>query len=299
MVPMDPPGIDSFGTYAPHSSTSTTGWDRRTASCSSHARRGSIEGILNVLKLPVRSEGSEPEPLTDEQRKTLGEATARTKKRLREWMRYQDRLVTQGNGGNPTSGSSTLKSRLSLFKLLKTPKSTRPLRGVEMYQKMYPAKIKEAVMDRGYSTLTEDTAAAEDSETVSSSKIGTVMKVVEDATAAENTRCRAGEVADSEEKTPEYYQFAIDQIGAIFAKVQEMTLDQTGWFGFTILGGPMPRRDGQISTKTICFGQSENGLDFAASLPTFNENVKGPFQSWLKRVFLCAYLEDFPQVGVI
>jgi hypothetical protein len=33
-----------------------------------------------------------------------------------------------------------------------------------------------------------------------------VMKVVEDATAAENTRCRAGEVADSEEKTPEYYQ---------------------------------------------------------------------------------------------
>ncbi|KAJ7791875.1 hypothetical protein B0H14DRAFT_3499987 [Mycena olivaceomarginata] len=191
-------------------------------------------------------------------------------------------------------------SDISFRRYLKAPKSTRPLRGVEMYQKMYPAKIKEG--------------AAEDSETVSSSKNGTVLtteelkdaemalwqstardlyaaeseegdEVVEDATAAENTRCRAGEVADSEEKTPEYYQFAIDQIGAIFAKVQEMTFDQIGWFGFTILGGPMPRRDGQISTKTICFGQSENGLDFAASLPTFNENVKGPFQSWLKRVF--------------
>ncbi|KAJ7693734.1 hypothetical protein B0H14DRAFT_2651310 [Mycena olivaceomarginata] len=240
MVPMDPPGIDSFV-------PARVQGDIRASL--DHARRGSIEGILNVLKLPVRSEGSEPEPLTDEQRKTLGEATARTKKRLREWMRYQDRLVTQGNGGNPTSGSSTLKSRLSLFKLLKAPKSTRPLRGVELYQKMYPAKIKEAVMDRGYSTLTDDTAAAEDSETVSSSKNGTVltteelkdaelqaeisakqrrthlrsarmalwqstardlyaaeseevMKVVEDATAAENTRCRAGEVADSEEKTP-------------------------------------------------------------------------------------------------
>jgi hypothetical protein len=70
-------------------------------------------------------------------------------------------------------------SDISFRRYLKAPKSTRPLRGVEMYQKMYPAKIKEAVMDRGYSTLTDDTAAAEDSETVSSSKNGTVLTTEE------------------------------------------------------------------------------------------------------------------------
>jgi hypothetical protein len=29
-----------------------------------------------------------------------------------------------------------------------------------------------------------------------------------------------------------------------------MTLAETGWMGFTMLGGPMPRQKGEISMKT-------------------------------------------------
>ncbi|KAJ7745027.1 hypothetical protein B0H14DRAFT_2637209 [Mycena olivaceomarginata] len=53
--------------YAPHSSTSTTVWNQRTASCSSHARWGSVEGILNVAD----RDDSGPIALLDQGRRYL------------------------------------------------------------------------------------------------------------------------------------------------------------------------------------------------------------------------------------
>ncbi|KAJ6514455.1 hypothetical protein C8R47DRAFT_1064205 [Mycena vitilis] len=76
----------------------------------------------------------------------------------------------------------------------------------------------------------------------------------------------------------------IDQLGHVYAKVHEATMAETGWFGVTILGGPMPRRAGAISTKTICFGSTALGSDFQAFNPNF-EQVKTELCRFLKRAF--------------
>ncbi|KAJ6529576.1 hypothetical protein B0H10DRAFT_2248373 [Mycena sp. CBHHK59/15] len=88
-----------------------------------------------------------------------------------------------------------------------------------------------------------------------------------------------------DERTPEELQHGINQIGAVYAKVHEMTMQETGWYGITLIGRPMPRRGGQVSTKTICFGQTVHGNDFAASVPNFDEIIKATFHKWLKRAF--------------
>ncbi|KAJ6537890.1 hypothetical protein B0H19DRAFT_1270282 [Mycena capillaripes] len=110
-----------------------------------------------------------------------------------------------------------------------------------------------------------------------------VKQEVEAATAVENEK-RAETGDDDGEKTPEELQHGIDQIGAVYSKVHQATMEETGWFGITLVGGPMPRRGGQISTKTICFGVPPHGNDFAASAFNFEE-IKSAFQQWLKRAF--------------
>jgi hypothetical protein len=46
-----------------------------------------------------------------------------------------------------------------LFKILKAKKKTRPLRAVEVYQKLYRNKIRSEVMQRGYGELNEEAEA--------------------------------------------------------------------------------------------------------------------------------------------
>ncbi|KAJ7902926.1 hypothetical protein B0H13DRAFT_2513109 [Mycena leptocephala] len=264
------------------------------------------------IGLPTPVADSEPEPLTVEQLEALGNATQKTK---------NARPPTDAT----TTSTSTRKSSRSLFKALKDSKSTRPVRAVEMYQKLYNGKIKEEVDKRGYGEMNEEARAAATAS--SSSTILTaeeleaadlqaeswraqdrsarmslwrttslemyaeesdeVKQEVEAATSKANEgRARAQPAEDEKlEKTPEQYQHGIDQIGAVFAKVHQMTMDETGWFGITIVGGPMPRRGGQISTKTICFGRTLHGNDFAASVPDFDGVFKAPVQKWLKRAF--------------
>ncbi|KAJ6595325.1 hypothetical protein B0H10DRAFT_1960544 [Mycena sp. CBHHK59/15] len=121
--------------------------------------------------------------MTDAQREALGKATEKTKERLKAWMRYQDRVITQGGGQTlapvvpstgpapPSAGPAppstvpafpTTARRLkkhSLFNVLKKPKVTRPIRLVEMYQKMYNEKVKVEVVNRGYDGLKYDDEA--------------------------------------------------------------------------------------------------------------------------------------------
>ncbi|KAJ6614210.1 hypothetical protein B0H10DRAFT_2267207 [Mycena sp. CBHHK59/15] len=77
----------------------------------------------------------------------------------------------------------------------------------------------------------------------------------------------------------------IDQINHVYAKVHEATMKETGWVGMVIMGGPMPRRGGQISTKTICFGETTNGFDFQALHPDFEGDVKKHFNKFLKHLY--------------
>ncbi|KAJ7906816.1 hypothetical protein B0H13DRAFT_1880218 [Mycena leptocephala] len=262
--------------------------------------------------LPTPVADSKPEPLTAEQLEALGNATQKTK---------NARLPTD----TTTTSTSTCKSSRSLFKALKDSKSTRPVRAVEMYQKLYNGKIKVEVDKRGYGEMNEEACAAvmasssatiltaEELEAADSQaesrraqdrsarmslwrttllemyaeELDEVKHEVEAATSKANEgRTRAQPAEDEKtDKTPEQYQHGIDQIGAVFAKVHQMTMDEMGWFGITIVGGPMPRRGGQISTKTICFGRTAHGNDFAASVPDFDGVFKAPVQKWLKRAF--------------
>jgi hypothetical protein len=66
-------------------------------------------------------------------------------------MRYQDAHRNQGSGTISTS-----KKQKSLFKILKdSVKTTRPIRLVEMYQRLYKTKIQQGVLERGYGELNE------------------------------------------------------------------------------------------------------------------------------------------------
>ncbi|KAJ7776679.1 hypothetical protein B0H14DRAFT_3508259 [Mycena olivaceomarginata] len=260
----------------------------------------------DVLKRPAPVEGVPRPPLTPEEESLVGASTALTQE---AWMRYRERRRNRQTVSTQFGRSKTLFKRLA-----KRP--SRPLRPVELYQRTRHAKIKAAVMLCGYNALTDNneapagtTSAVEESvdrkkkqarvlraarmllwqttaRQLFSQEANEVKAEMERLTQEENVKCGMGAPPGEEDAmSPEGLQFAIVQIGAVFAKVHDMTLTQTGWMGFTMLGGPMPRRKGEISIKTICFGQSANGNDFATALPGFDTSIKVPFGQWLKQVF--------------
>ncbi|KAJ7153905.1 hypothetical protein C8R43DRAFT_1106586 [Mycena crocata] len=280
-----------------------------------------------VLGLPITGPGVHH---TSDQLKLLGDATEKRKKQLVAYLRYQDRLVTQGKGDTSTSAPRGQKAT-GLFKVLQADKPTRNLQVVEMYQKLYRPKIKEEVLKRGYGDMNEEAAEAvralpgssgsallsaealriveaeEDRQTVErmqkaradrmsmwratanelwEEESEDVRREVEDATfKAKQERAALKEgPSDSGERTPEQYQHGIDQIPAVYTKVHDATMEEAGWFGLTLLGGPMPRRGGGISTKTICFGRTPNGHTFETSHPEF-EAIRNSLVKFLKRSF--------------
>ncbi|KAJ7692013.1 hypothetical protein B0H16DRAFT_1486581 [Mycena metata] len=48
----------------------------------------------------------------------------------------------------------------------------------------------------------------------------------------------------------------------------------------TILGGPNPRMNGELTLKIICFGETPAGNDFEETCVNFNENVVEPFEGF-------------------
>ncbi|KAJ6556334.1 hypothetical protein B0H19DRAFT_1262406 [Mycena capillaripes] len=294
-----------------------------------------------ALGLPIPVLGTPAVPMTDDQLMMLGKATQKTKDRLKTWMRYRERR--HRNGAAPSAGpppATNRKTKRFLFRLLKRTKATRPLRAVEMYQKMFGAKIKAEVLLQGYGLLNEEVeterAAAEAAEAAAAAghvdvrvlneaetkdaelqadliilarvrknrsarmklyistssqlyagESAEIKAQVEAATAEYNAKRSIGsaDADDDAERTPEEYQHAIDQLNHVLAKVTETVMLETGWVGMVLLGGPMPRRGGQISAKTFCFGQTAHGNDYQGSHPNFDENVKLPFVKFVKRCF--------------
>ncbi|KAJ7898040.1 hypothetical protein B0H13DRAFT_2521193 [Mycena leptocephala] len=267
------------------------------------------------LKLPVHTPTSDP--WTPEQTQALGDATKVTKARLPTWMHYQDAHHNQGSGT-----TSTGKKQKSLFKILKDSRLYKtkiqqgvlecgygePNEGAEGepvatqasaaqpapggVQVLMPDELVAAELTADllsiqrvqqnhaarmsiWRTTSIDMLAVESEE---------VKSEVAAATAEENERRVDAVSDDDEDKTPEEYQHAIDQLGAVYAKVHAATMEETGWYGITLLGGPMPRHGGQISTKTICFGLTPHGNDFASSTPQFLD-FGVAFQQWTKRAF--------------
>ncbi|KAJ6527493.1 hypothetical protein B0H19DRAFT_1084037 [Mycena capillaripes] len=279
------------------------------------------------LGLPPRVPGAVP--LTEEERKRVGEATISTKKQLKTWMRWREPVeagsgrdrVGRGRGGGRSGGRS-------LFQLLQRQKTKRPLRPVEVYQKNYSSKIMEEVLKLGYGEMNEEAeaervAAAKAEAGPSEAKVLTaeelqaeekwlddlaVARVLKNRQLRMSLCCwtqspkrsrttsglrlnklnqkRAEDAATSQddERTPEQYQHAIDQIPAVLANVRKTVMQETGWHLFSMLVGPMPERGGQISTKTFCYGETPAGNDFQAACTNF-EVFKIEFNKWGKRCF--------------
>ncbi|KAJ7453519.1 hypothetical protein FB451DRAFT_1373823 [Mycena latifolia] len=114
-----------------------------------------------------------------------------------------------------------------------------------------------------------------------------VKREVQESTADVNHERAAGneDPAEDEERTPEQYQHAIDQIGPVYGRIHEATIEEAGWMGMSIMGGPMPRRGGQISMKVICFGKTPNGNTFETSHPDFAASISAQFVKFLKRSY--------------
>ncbi|KAJ7336976.1 hypothetical protein DFH08DRAFT_964933 [Mycena albidolilacea] len=104
-------------------------------------------------RYPVEAElgiivsGPGAEPLTPDELKLIGNATTKMKKRLRTWMRWR------------AKPHAVVSKRSTLFQILKRKKKTRPLRALEVYQKIHRTKIRSEVMRRGYGLLNEEAEA--------------------------------------------------------------------------------------------------------------------------------------------
>ncbi|KAJ7735233.1 hypothetical protein B0H14DRAFT_3516922 [Mycena olivaceomarginata] len=104
-------------------------------------------------RYPVEAElgiivsGPGAEPLTPDELKLIGDATTKMKKRLRTWMRWR------------AKPRAVISKRSTLFQILKRKKKTRPLRALEVYQKIHRTKIRTEVMRRGYGLLNEEAEA--------------------------------------------------------------------------------------------------------------------------------------------
>ncbi|KAJ7792052.1 hypothetical protein B0H14DRAFT_3565188 [Mycena olivaceomarginata] len=96
-------------------------------------------------------------------------------------------------------------------------------------------------------------------------------------------RAQALEEDDGEdERTPEQMQ---QQLTEVVGKVLSAISQETGLHACLLVGGPSPRREGEISTKTICLGTTPLGSDFQAFHPSFEKHVKTEFAKYLKQAF--------------
>ncbi|KAJ6506411.1 hypothetical protein C8R47DRAFT_1066535 [Mycena vitilis] len=276
------------------------------------------------LTIPVPEDDALPDPEAVARANGVRAAVALLKKRQHEWFRNTDYAIIQGKA----SGAGAAARVHSLFDMLKEKKSTRPLRGLEMYQKLYALDIRSEADMRGYKKMVEEAdgiraaalaarhaklltpeqlEACEEKDAIRLKKLradrmslwmrtstemykgleGEAKVEIEEALKEANARRKAdsADAAEDDERSAAQFQHAIDQIGAVIAALHAMIKRECGWVGFTMVGGPMPRRDGQNSAKTICFGETPLGCDFAASVPDFDGTYKAPFHMFLRRVF--------------
>ncbi|KAJ7769088.1 hypothetical protein DFH07DRAFT_768997 [Mycena maculata] len=61
--------------------------------------------------------------------------------------------------------------------------------------------------------------------------------------------------------TPGEFQDGINALETVYADVHKATYNASGWVRMTIMGGPNPRLNGELSMKIICFGETLAGND--------------------------------------
>ncbi|KAJ6449176.1 hypothetical protein DFH09DRAFT_1352745 [Mycena vulgaris] len=269
------------------------------------------------IGLPGVTEGGDAPDLTPEQSSMLTEAVKARKGQLENWFRHHSKK-TKTVAAVQRSSTDSLDSLL--FKKEVRKRVHHP---AEVWQKLHPAEVAAALRDAGYFELNEEHASGEANDWVNesdSTKLARIkahqskrMRVWTRVVAAlfdqatDEEKASIHEIIEAErkeleeekqkrkggdgEQTPEQYQQAIDETAEVVAKLHKIIGAKTGWYGFTVLGGPNPRFGGGLSMKVVSFGRTPAGNDFQAAHGSFDESITIPFQAFLKRSFSAAERE--------
>ncbi|KAJ6507642.1 hypothetical protein DFH09DRAFT_1101032 [Mycena vulgaris] len=269
------------------------------------------------IGLPGVTEGGDAPDLTPEQSSMLTEAVKARKGQLENWFRHHSKK-TKTVAAVQRSSTDSLDSLL--FKKEVRKRVHHP---AEVWQKLHPAEVAAALRDAGYFELNEEHASGEANDWVNesdSTKLARIkahqskrMRVWTRVVAAlfdqatDEEKASIHEIIEAErkeleeekqkrkggdgEQRPEQYQQAIDETAEVVAKLHKIIGAKTGWYGFTVLGGPNPRFGGGLSMKVVSFGRTPAGNDFQAAHGSFDESITIPFQAFLKRSFSAAERE--------
>ncbi|KAJ7085639.1 hypothetical protein B0H15DRAFT_801800 [Mycena belliarum] len=262
-----------------------------------------------AVGLPLPSAEGDAPDLDEAQKLVLKAAIKRRKAMLTNWFRNNCR---KGSPGTVKQQKSMLSLSFALFKA--KPPRRRVHKPMEIFQIRNNALIREECTRLGHDELNEAAMAPsvegwvdEDDEAqvarikkAAAERMRLRTRVVKglfaqateeelEVIAEELEREKKGEEQDEErgpeERSPAELQASIDESYEVMQKVHLILMRMTGWYGFSMWGGPNPRVAGQLAMKVVTSGESPSGNDFLASLAQYEENLSKPFQSWLMRCF--------------
>ncbi|KAJ7120584.1 hypothetical protein C8R43DRAFT_1136748 [Mycena crocata] len=260
------------------------------------------------LDLPM---GEGAPPLSEAQVETLGKAISKRKQMLENYFRNNRAKLSTG----------AAKKHKSLYALARAlfkakPQRKRLHKAVELFQLRNNRLIQEECSREGHDSMNEESMAAAVANWVDEADEVQVARIKAAQAARMRLRNRVvhalfaeasdeeletiaelmekekeGEMVVDEDddgmpvRTPAEYQASIDESWEVMKKVHAAIERMTGWYGFSIWGGPNPRIGGELSMKSVSFGVSPTGLDFEATHADFEKAVELPFQLFLRRCF--------------
>ncbi|KAJ7728067.1 hypothetical protein B0H16DRAFT_1734836 [Mycena metata] len=267
-----------------------------------------------ALGLPLPSDATARAPTADELA-TVGAAIKERKNKLENWFRNQRNKVNRANGGPTAAGGSTAARIQTMFNLA-APRRRRIHQPVEIFQRRNPQFVKLALTEAGYDDLANHPDEADDftdeaagtpeaqKKSLRSLRMRLRTRVVNALWEDVNDEERAAVMAELEkekaeaqkeeeerqaqtgaERTAAEYQDGIDALDSVFADVHKAAYKAAGWVGMTIVGGPNPRMDGEMSLKIICFGETPSGNDFEQCCVNFEDDVVKPFEGFVQMCF--------------
>ncbi|KAJ7725473.1 hypothetical protein B0H16DRAFT_1736135 [Mycena metata] len=182
---------------------------------------------------------------------------------------------------------------------------------VELYQKIYPERVKEGLEVAGFQAKHSQDL---DFVTLDGEKPPEEVKVQLKAQASARLSARrvvsmsllADETEDvkkeleeelnkikrmklegkmAEKLTPESAQRSLDQLEGIVDRFHQILNEKTGWVGFTLVGGPTPNAGGALSMQVFSSGLTPAGHTFKQVHSDWKGAVSLPFTHFLKRCF--------------
>ncbi|KAJ7175547.1 hypothetical protein C8R46DRAFT_1214018 [Mycena filopes] len=204
------------------------------------------------------------EVLSDEERKTKLARIEALNAQIRRWLKYRARSAGLGNVG------------------IRSPR--KPLLAYQQYMRESAAEIAVVVNERWAAQSIHADGSANTKKpgapfrcavarelflALSSTEQAEIKaRAVEEARAAKEAYKKA--MSDGPSKAPEARQKCIDVFGRFMAPIMKGVQEYTGLQGFVMLGGPMPRYNGEVGTVHLAVGSNL-------------QSVPSPFPGWDKR----------------